>query len=1038
MPDKRRDLSSLVFIVFALLLALAFYLPSSATGFIGFHLLQIGLSLFGALAYALPPLFLYMGLEFALAGQSWRSRSRCIHVFCLMLILAALLQATTLSYNDFFRAWTGQAHGSATTVQKQEASSALLYLGKISRDRAVNSITRGCIPGGFGGGLIALALQRVAGSWGSILILVAAFLAEMILLFNLSLSRLLQRTQHAMNRSREVLQQAIQQHHDTQYLHLSSQTSQELTSDQAHSVPENPATPAFLSESSSLASAESTEAAPLPEDRQSLLEGSSRKSRKEAKKAARLAKEEALKQAADDQLAPRIQGERILTPGPDLRSWMDPEVLAHYQDAEQNILPVSTRGFHEVGDGQVADAVMIQETWSQLKPEEQVALLAQHYNLSKSGKGDGKDERFVEEKPLFAYDPNPPSLRMGDLEDHDQAAGRSVPSFLSTTSERPSSPSEEEVLEEALLALKSEASPGLRPTQGIKIPQPLSDPAATSSQERTSQSSINAKSDSATSESEKQPAVPIHTAEVEARGQSHGSLEPLKEAEQGAPLYHLPPLELLNDDDDSDQRQKQEAVAAAGQQLEATLKNFNIEAKVVNITTGPAITRFELAPGPGVKVARIVSLADDIALGLAARAVRIEAPIPGKSAIGIEIPNKETTKVGLKPLIASMEFRRQQSPLAVALGRDIPGAPIICDLAKMPHLLIAGATGAGKSVCINTILASILYRARPEEVKLLMIDPKVVELSIYNGIPHLLAPVVTDPQKASNTLKWAVVEMTRRYELLAQHSVRNIQSYNQAMDEAKARGDEQAERLPLILIVIDELSDLMNTAASEVENSIARLTAMARAAGMHLIIATQRPSVDVITGVIKANIPSRIAFMVSSQVDSRTILDMSGAEKLLGRGDMLYAPSGSTKPIRSQGALITEQEVERVVSWCRDQNHFGYDEALSQEIVSDRQDASSGRGGREAEQDELFDEAVEILLDVGHASASVLQRRMNIGYPRAGKLIDQMEQAGYIGPHEGSKPRKLLLTRQAWELEKAGAPMNESQEPLPWERAGKE
>ncbi|NJP39949.1 DNA translocase FtsK [Oscillospiraceae bacterium HV4-5-C5C] len=473
--------------------------------------------------------------------------------------------------------------------------------------------------------------------------------------------------------------------------------------------------------------------------------------------------------------------------------------------------------------------------------------------------------------------------------------------------------------------------------------------------------------------------------------------------------YRLPPAKLLNPDEAANTAQDRGQITAMGKKLEDTLHSFGVEAKVINITTGPAITRFELTPGVGVKVSRITNLSDDIALSLAAVGVRIEAPIPGKSAIGIEIPNKKTTAVLLRPLIESQSFRQAQSRLTVALGRDIPGAPILCDLGKMPHLLIAGATGSGKSVCINSILISLLYRCNPYEVKLLMIDPKVVELSVYNGIPHLLAPVVTDPKKAANTLNWAVVEMTKRYDLFAKKGVRDLASYNQAM---KA---ENGEKLPLIILVIDELSDLMNTAPHEVEDAIARLTAMARAAGMHLIIATQRPSVDVITGVIKANIPSRIAFMVSSQVDSRTILDMSGAEKLLGKGDMLYAPQSAPKPIRGQGAFITEKEVERVVAFCKAQNTAGYDDDLAQEITTTQAAAAAGDNASDNDQDDMFNEAVETILDTGYASVSILQRRLNIGYPRAGKLIDAMERAGYIGPFEGSKPRKLLLTRVQWE-----------------------
>lgn len=493
-------------------------------------------------------------------------------------------------------------------------------------------------------------------------------------------------------------------------------------------------------------------------------------------------------------------------------------------------------------------------------------------------------------------------------------------------------------------------------------------------------------------------------------GEGHADKEPDNEKNESVyppRPYIKPSIELLNTEGGKTVKNDMFTIQALGKKLEDTLSSFGIAAKVVNITNGPVITRFELSPGPGVKVSKIVSLSDDIALNLAAIGVRIEAPIPGKSAIGIEIPNKEITPVMLRRLIESPEFKNASSPLAAVLGRDIPGNPVICDLAKMPHLLIAGATGSGKSVCINSILISILFKASPDEVKMLMIDPKVVELSAYNGIPHLLAPVVTNPKKAANTLIWAVNEMNRRYALFAEHSVRDVQAYN---GSAVAEG---YEKLPLILLVIDELSDLMATTPTEVEDAIARLTAMARAAGIHLVIATQRPSVDVITGVIKANIPSRIAFAVSSQVDSRTILDYAGAEKLLGKGDMLYYPIGAAKSIRAQGAFVTDKEVERVTAFLKNQNTQGYDREMNEMINATGKSASS-ESDESGDEDEMLPSAVTIIVEAGYASISLLQRRMNIGYPRAARLIDRMQEKGFVGAFEGSKPRKVLITQQQW------------------------
>ncbi len=443
--------------------------------------------------------------------------------------------------------------------------------------------------------------------------------------------------------------------------------------------------------------------------------------------------------------------------------------------------------------------------------------------------------------------------------------------------------------------------------------------------------------------------------------------------------------------------------------LEEALRSFGIESKVVDITYGPSITRFELTIATGTKVSRVVNLQEDIKLAMAAVSVRIEAPIPGKSAIGIEIPNDKSSVVHLRGLLETPEFKKS-SPLTVALGRDIPGKPIYCDLAKMPHLLIAGSTGSGKSVCINSILTSILCHATPDQVRMIMIDPKVVELAVYNGIPHLYMPVVTKAKEAAATLAWAVAEMNRRYALFAENSVRDIAGYNEFLTY---NGEKP---LPLVLIVIDELADLMTVAAKEVEDHIARLAAMARAAGLHLVIATQRPSVDVITGVIKSNVPSRIAFAVSSGVDSRTILDSVGAEKLLGKGDMLYAPLSAPKPVRGQGAFLKDAEVEAVVDYLKQNYGPDYDQSIIDSVANGTAggNADASSGGDDSDGDDLFEKAVEVVLEYGSASVSILQRRLGVGYPRAARLIDVLERKHIIGPFEGSKPRKVLITQTDW------------------------
>jgi S-DNA-T family DNA segregation ATPase FtsK/SpoIIIE len=465
--------------------------------------------------------------------------------------------------------------------------------------------------------------------------------------------------------------------------------------------------------------------------------------------------------------------------------------------------------------------------------------------------------------------------------------------------------------------------------------------------------------------------------------------------------YELPSLTLLAQPELGKGSEMSDYKANA-RKLEATLESFGVRAKVLEVVRGPAVTRYEIQPDVGVKVSRIVSLTDDIALALAAKDIRMEAPIPGKAAIGIEVPNMEVSVVTMREVMETSAFQESSSRLSITLGRDISGQPIVGNLAKMPHLLVAGATGSGKSVCINGIITSILYKAKPNEVKFLMVDPKMVELNVYNGIPHLLAPVVTDPRRASLALKKVVVEMEKRYELFSKSSTRNIEGYNAMLAETKTEAP-----LPYIVVIVDELADLMMVAANDVEDSICRLAQMARAAGIHLIIATQRPSVDVITGVIKANIPSRIAFGVSSQVDSRTILDMVGAEKLLGRGDMLYLPVGASKPVRVQGAFLSDQEVEHVVTFVRTQEQANYQEEMVP-LVEEQSEQ------QEQFEDELYDQAVQIVLEAKQASVSLLQRRMRVGYTRAARLIDSMEAKGVVGPYEGSKPREVLMSMEQY------------------------
>ncbi|ARK30946.1 FtsK/SpoIIIE family DNA translocase [Halalkalibacter krulwichiae] len=492
------------------------------------------------------------------------------------------------------------------------------------------------------------------------------------------------------------------------------------------------------------------------------------------------------------------------------------------------------------------------------------------------------------------------------------------------------------------------------------------------------------------------------TKEVENKGEDEEVQAPLVTAQETNEAYRLPNVEILKLPNNPSQINEKRHLTANAKKLEETLESFGVKARVSKVHLGPAVTKYEVNPSVGVKVSKIVNLADDLALALAAKDIRIEAPIPGKSAIGIEVPNQEVAIVTLREVLDSPEAEKDENVLSVGLGRDISGEPVLAHLNKMPHLLVAGATGSGKSVCINGIITSILLKAKPHEVKLMMIDPKMVELTIYNGIPHLLTPVVTEPKKASQALKKVVAEMERRYDLFSHSGTRNIEGYNELVKRQNEEEEAKQPLLPYIVVIVDELADLMMVASGDVEDSIARLAQMARAAGIHMIIATQRPSVDVITGVIKANIPSRIAFGVSSQIDSRTILDSGGAEKLLGRGDMLYMPVGATKPTRIQGAFLSDGEVEEVVNFAISQQKAQYQEEMApseENVVTDKVE------------DELYDAAVELVTEMNTASVSMLQRRFRIGYTRAARLIDEMEVRGIVGPYEGSKPREVLVDK---------------------------
>lgn len=994
--QKQREISGIVFLALAILLSVAYYLPTASTGWLGSVFLRLGKGFLGPVAYVLPALFVYGSFEFLLGRSINKSRHRLVHVIALLVISAAFFQLLTV---DFY-ALRGLC---LNDTGEPQATKAISVLWQASNDTGQFPALAGSKPGGLIGGLLGLGLTAVAGHTGALILLVAGALTEFIILFGISLTTLFESISRRLRNLnvgslKPVSSARPQETEEERRMRLREKY---LNRSCPHQTANSPAEPIEQAPASDSIETASHYVIPdIPEVQKFTTED-------------------------DSQLNV-----------PSNFDFTDNVVEASFQE-EPIVLTGSEEGFLQVGDETPFGATL---------PEPDELSLISELPLWEPGvkphaNETEKPEPLIRPEPIFSFDASESehgTLQIGASPSAAVPSGGihnldpdlfEVPNFLQTDEREEFNPfgnsfsyggqeSVEEELEEQPAEIIEVQQPGLR--SAIVYGEKPVGRSGQGSGEITAIRAIHRAGQGA----EKTAAMAADSVEPVVQKET---VDPKTESVQNRNIkrkaYVFPPTSLLAPDKNKHNAQNNQAVQNMAKKLEDTLSSFGVAAKVINITTGPSIMRFELSPGPGVKVSKIVGLADDIALSLAAVGLRIEAPIPGKSAIGIEIPNLETQLVPLRSLIESREFRQMSSPLGVALGRDIPGLPIICDLAKMPHLLIAGATGSGKSVCINSILISLLYRSTPEDLRLLLVDPKVVELSVYNGIPHLLAPVVTDPKKAANTLNWAVVEMDRRYNEFAKFKVRDLKSYNR---QASEKQDPEMPRLPLILVVIDELADLMMTAPAEVEEAIARLTAKARAAGIHLIIATQRPSVDVITGLIKANIPSRIAFAVSSHIDSRTILDIGGAEKLLGKGDMLYFPQSSNKPLRGQGAFVTDREVEEVLSFIRRENDGEYDEDVTQQISSDK--FSTNTSGSDEEEDELLPDAVEVFLEVGHASIALLQRKLKVGYPRASRLVDLLEEKGWIGPFDGSKPRKMLLTATEWEMMKANEQENEDED----------
>ena len=985
---SRKEAAGIVLFFVAIAIILIFYLPVALTGIIGSAVKSFFLGLIGVAAYAIPVYILYVALDVFFEKRQGVSGIRVRSMILLLVSVSALLALITMDM-VYFEGLCQNTDG------KTSAMKALSLLwesgvdGSLIKNPSATSIV---LPGGIVGGSIAVALYEVTGNVIGILAIVVFLLTQILLVFRVSLKATAKKTAQAIATTsgkvyNSVVSHKTQRQNDPNY---------QIYSGNNYARPEPQRPRQNMGGTTFITYGDGGVIPPS-----------------------------ATPEYPDYGASRFVQSEKKVNRGP----------YSEKQGPFMTSLPI---------DGQSGFTDVEKLTGGQIHPVQQepgkLAYNEKEYDVS-GGSDNDADFGYItdplnipgaakvkkEKKRLSFLDPKkkedfydftPVENKKPAEEETDIYSGTEDPYEIREDSEgsgydysEPARTVREPNIDLSMYGNKESAAE--------KVPaavQPVSGDGIT----------INAGNDNTEGYSRTEGRI-IKTSSRDKTEPKNPDIEFAEETKQHeAQLraqkrklrnYKPAPTSILAPDikqrADADLEKKLKAKA---HKLEDALKSFGIVAEVVNITHGPSITRFELTLETGTKVSRVTNLQDDIMLAMAAISIRIEAPIPGKSAIGIEIPNDVPTAVQLRGLVETKEFKAS-SPLTVALGRDIPGRPIYCDLAKMPHLMIAGSTGSGKSVCINSILTSILVHSSPEEVRMILVDPKVVELSVYNGVPHLIMPVITDPKKAAGALNWAVTEMQRRYKLFEEGQVRDIKGFNE-----KYKNDPEVEHLPLILIVIDELAELMMVAAKEVETYISRLAALARAAGIHLLIATQRPSVDVITGVIKANIGSRIAFAVTSGVDSRTILDSYGAEKLLGKGDMLYAPMSAPQPVRGQGAFLKDEEVEAVVDCLKKQYGAMYDESIIKDIdrVTAGEDQSSGGsssggatgGGSGA--DDLFNQAVQTVIEYGSASVSVLQRRLGIGYPRAARLVDELEKKKIIGPFEGSKHRKILITETEW------------------------
>ena len=962
--EGKREVTGIALFFCAIALTLLYYLPAEVTGVLGNLIRTIGGGLIGSAAFMIPIFLIYASIDFFLEKREGVSPIRVRSVIIFMICLSALLSVITMDFDYFKSLCLSDAD------QKYKATAAISLLWKSGPDASLISMPNDkVLPGGITGGLLAVALHTVCGKITSIVVLIGLIASQVILVFHISLKKTVKKTARAVGnavRNRTPRQQP--------------QRPVQRPSQRPQSRPQMPRQLPVQPPYGQNMNANPFVNAPAGHAVQPYFDGTYNV-QDPFNRTMPVDSRSGFTDMTDPAFAADTKGEQGVLKYGEKRVSTEGTDNAPEADFSYNSMPRAARNrapgrsieepdflkmnaqqdFYDLSGGVYYDGETVNDDYSErpaaggyYRPEDDMP-----YEIT-------DDSPYDYSAPAVRPAVRPPHINPYIDDDADD-----VP--------------DETPLQEITINQGSDNTEGYSVTEGRLVDTSASGKSASNGLglEVTSTSLSNEGKRIKANNFKNYKPVPLSVL----------ATDPNKGKNESESVSRL--------------REKAEA-------LQETLRTFGItDAKVSNITHGPAITRFEVTIGQGVKVSKVKNLEDDIALAMAATAVRIEAPIPGKRAIGIEIPNDKTSAVYLRSILETKEFRNS-APMNVGLGKDIPGKPIYCDLAKMPHLLIAGATGSGKSVCVNSILMSILCKASPKDVRMILIDPKVVELSVYNGIPHLLMPVVSDMKLATGALKWAVAEMERRYKLFAEKAVRNMEGYNNCLEV-----DE--EPLPLILIIIDELADLMAVAKNEVEVQIGRLAAMARAAGMHMIIATQRPSVDVITGVIKSNVPSRIAFSVASGVDSRTILDSYGAEKLLGRGDMLYAPLTAPKPVRGQGAFVSDDEVEKAVDYLKQKYGALYDPDINESVQKIANGEGTGKtegvsdpSVNENSEDELLNAAVETVLQAKNASVSILQRRLGVGYPRAARLIDVLEQKGYIGPFEGSKPRRVLISETDW------------------------